>query len=567
MAACRQGILQRFLEDLYHYPVPEPGNLMHLFYNQRKNSFIVKCDDHLLSPTIPEDRNLTEYFRPSSISNLITVFVSMLHERRIILTSANLPKLSACVQAANALLYPMQWQHIFVTVLPPHLIDYLQLCIFTGVASSIVVSNPCEWSDLHNWERMTPDQLCSPAVTLPLCGASAPMPYVIGVPLSILNTKWIEDLGDVVVYHLDKDRVVTPFDDVESIPAHIEGLFNVENQPSDERGEQISELKRSLKTPNAQFGDGVAHAFLVALVHLIGGYRESLKLPLDGDEQQKITFDAEAFIKSRPSALKPFLHNVLTFQIFQQFIEGRLEMLNSGEGFSDRFEQEVNRYEAIVNSWVRAQYKDWFHNVKKGGALLKKMKKKSRRAYKDLRGKIQDLQLQQPKPPAPQPHSAPSSPTQSRPLQLNFAKEEGLQAALEDLKSTAKRDVIARNYEQLEGGEEDAELEDIKFEPINMDLMGDLQDLIFRRHSSDSSEKKDQACSLPPPPGKRKSGAPQEPLLIKLEEDDVLLDPLESSSSPQSTFYCPIPQTTLDPFDLPPWQHGSPSTSSWQTFH
>ncbi|UYV70599.1 DENND1A [Cordylochernes scorpioides] len=322
MGSHKLGILQRFLEDLYHYPVPEPGNLMHLFYNQRKNSFIVKCDDHLLSPTIPEDRNLTEYFRPSSISNLITVFVSMLHERRIILTSANLPKLSACVQAANALLYPMQWQHIFVTVLPPHLIDYLH----------------------------------------------APMPYVIGVPLSILNTKWIEDLGDVVVYHLDKDRVVTPFDDVESIPAHIEGLFNVENQPSDERGEQISELKRSLKTPNAQFGDGVAHAFLVALVHLIGGYRESLKLPLDGDEQQKITFDAEAFIKSRPSALKPFLHNVLTFQIFQQFIEGRLEMLNSGEGFSDRFEQEVNRYEAIVNSWVRAQYKDWFHNVKPAAA-------------------------------------------------------------------------------------------------------------------------------------------------------------------------------------------------------
>lgn len=49
----------------------------------------------------------------------------MLNERRIVVTSERVARLSACVQAANSLLYPMTWQHIFIPVLPEHLIDYL----------------------------------------------------------------------------------------------------------------------------------------------------------------------------------------------------------------------------------------------------------------------------------------------------------------------------------------------------------------------------------------------------------------------------------------------------------
>lgn len=56
---------------------------------------------------------------------MIIIFASILCERRIIFTSKKLCKLSACVQAANAILYPMNWQHIFIPVLPQALIDYL----------------------------------------------------------------------------------------------------------------------------------------------------------------------------------------------------------------------------------------------------------------------------------------------------------------------------------------------------------------------------------------------------------------------------------------------------------
>lgn len=70
-------------------------------------------------------RNLTEYYSAVDAHNMMMVFASMLYERRIIFTSKRLSRLSACVQACNALIYPMIWQHIYIPVLPLSLIDYL----------------------------------------------------------------------------------------------------------------------------------------------------------------------------------------------------------------------------------------------------------------------------------------------------------------------------------------------------------------------------------------------------------------------------------------------------------
>lgn len=61
-------------------------------------------------------------------------------------------------------------------------------------------------------------------------------------------------------------------------------------------------------------GEGVAHAFMRALVHIIGGYRDALKLK----PGEQITFSDEAFIQSRPQSLQPFLEEMLQLQIFRQ---------------------------------------------------------------------------------------------------------------------------------------------------------------------------------------------------------------------------------------------------------
>lgn len=90
--------------------------------SRRREWFIVahSCDARELSPHRSEcmltvcrrlvlQRNLTEYFNAVDTTTMMTVFASMLNERRIIITSKRLSRLTACVQAANSLIFPMYW--------------------------------------------------------------------------------------------------------------------------------------------------------------------------------------------------------------------------------------------------------------------------------------------------------------------------------------------------------------------------------------------------------------------------------------------------------------------------
>lgn len=327
----RQNELLGFLKALYQCKIPErPENQLVVQFNLangRELKFNYEIPDHHSLASIPHDRNLTEYYNALDVENMIILFASALNERHILVTSKKLDRLSACVQALNSLLYPMHWQHIFISVLPSDLLAYLQ----------------------------------------------APMPFLIGVPEPTYKKLKLSELGDVVLVLADDNVVQTPHDDVKNLPAGVANKIR-------------SELKNQVA-----LGDSVSRAFLRALVMLIGGYREALEFN-DGD---KITFNHERFIATRSISFQPFLRKMLELQMFRQFIEGRLEMLNSGKGFNDDFEFEVNVYEERVASRVNLQYQDWLNDMKtKSGVLLRSinpslklmysgMKDKSKRAYKE----------------------------------------------------------------------------------------------------------------------------------------------------------------------------------------
>lgn len=176
-------------------------------------------------------------------------------------------------------------------------------------------------------------------------------------------------------------------------------------------GYQVSSLKKRLKAQQSDkmssnlMGDGVARAFLKAMVALIGescisspfplnplslsiphpnsgGYRDALRFR----PGEQITFDPDAFILSRPSYMQPFLQKMLQLQIFEQFINDRsvrlpafssdsclafspfiyisprLDILNAGEGFTDEFELEANLW---ADKWgTQSRYRDWSNNMK-----------------------------------------------------------------------------------------------------------------------------------------------------------------------------------------------------------
>ncbi|XP_050423721.1 DENN domain-containing protein 1B-like isoform X2 [Adelges cooleyi] len=405
-----------FLEHVYNSKLPIKGCDLRVTNEKGEELFICQSPIQFQLPSIPENRNLTEYYNAVDSENMIKIFASMLFERRIIFTSKKLYRLSACVQSANAILYPMIWQHIFIPVLPHSLIDYLL----------------------------------------------APMPYLIGLPHSLLQNFRHNDLGDVIILDADTNTILTPFDDIDQLPTDV-----------------VSNLKRQLRNRGTLLGDGVSRSFLRALVHLIGGYRDALKF----HQGERITFNKEAFIESRSTNMQPFLKKMLELQIFQQFIEERLEMLNAGLGFSDEFEMEVCNYHEKSSNKLKQQYKEWTYTVKReGSAFFKSVKnvvkergRDVRLAYKGFRLKL-NVQNKNPRTKInTQPNSAPSSPSaqrrSTRPHTTAFSTP-----------STSYHKEIPNGVQRLNSAQN--VLSEVPGSPplqLNMDLMVDLEDVIFRK--------------------------------------------------------------------------------------
>ncbi|KGL99123.1 DENN domain-containing protein 1A, partial [Charadrius vociferus] len=298
------------LETLHKLTIPEPGTSVHL----GMHSYFTVPDIREL-PSIPENRNLTEYFVAVDVNNMLHLYASMLYERRILICCSKLSTLTACIHGSAAMLYPMFWQHVYIPVLPPHLLDY----------------------------------------------CCAPMPYLIGIHLSLMEKVRNMALEDVVILNVDTNTLETPFDDLQSLPNDV-----------------VSALKNRLKKVSTTTGDGVARAFLKAQASFFGSYRNALKI----EPGEPITFCEETFVSHRSAVMRQFLQNAIQLQLFKQFIDGRLDLLNSGEGFSDVFEEEINMGEYAGSDKL---YHQWLSTVRKGsGAILNTVKTKANPAMKTV---------------------------------------------------------------------------------------------------------------------------------------------------------------------------------------
>ncbi|KAM6902476.1 DENN domain-containing protein 1A [Xenentodon cancila] len=306
----QESQLQELLLSLFALPIPEPGVPVHLGVH---SFFTVPGTREL--PSIPENRNLTEYFVAVDVNNMLHLYASMLYERRILICCSKLSTLTACVHGSAAMLYPMHWQHVYIPVLPQHLLDY----------------------------------------------CCAPMPYLIGVHSSLMEKVRGMALDDVVLLNVDTNTLETPYDDLQSLPNDV-----------------VSSLKSRLKKVSATTGDGVARAFLKSQAALFGSYRNALQI----ESGEPITFNEEAFINHRSSAMRQFLQNAIQLQFFKQFIDGRLDLLNSGEGFNDIFEEEISMGEYAGSDKT---YHQWLFTVKKGGgAIFQTVKTKANPAMKTV---------------------------------------------------------------------------------------------------------------------------------------------------------------------------------------
>ncbi|XP_040002074.1 DENN domain-containing protein 1B isoform X2 [Xiphias gladius] len=207
--------MKALLSALYKQPIPLAAGSVTL----QMVPYFIAPDPRSL-PSIPENRNLTELIVAVDVGNLLQLYASMLFERRILIFASKLSTLTSCLHAISAVLYPMYWQHIFIPVLPTHLLDY----------------------------------------------CCAPMPYLIGVHTSLSERVRSRGLEDVVILNVDTNMLETPFDDLKRIPSDV-----------------MSGLKVCLKRQAVSPGSGVSQAFLKAQALLFGGYRDALQGHKEGE--------------------------------------------------------------------------------------------------------------------------------------------------------------------------------------------------------------------------------------------------------------------------------------------
>ncbi|XP_056264643.1 DENN domain-containing protein 1B isoform X2 [Pseudoliparis swirei] len=207
--------MKALLAALYKQPLPPAAGSVTL----QMVPYFIAPDPRSL-PSIPENRNLTELIVAVDVGNLLQLYASTLFERRILIFASKLSTLTSCVHALSAVLYPMYWQHIFIPVLPPHLLDY----------------------------------------------CCAPMPYLIGVHASLSERVRSRGLEEVVILNVDTNTLETPFEDLKRIPSDV-----------------VSGLKACLKRQAVSPGCGVSRAFLKAQALLFGGYRDALQGQKEGE--------------------------------------------------------------------------------------------------------------------------------------------------------------------------------------------------------------------------------------------------------------------------------------------
>ncbi|XP_051978186.1 DENN domain-containing protein 1B-like isoform X3 [Xyrauchen texanus] len=297
LSKSQEGNLNDMLETLHNHPVPKPNTPVNLSVNnhlhfatgqvvkdpgsRQSHSYFI-APDIIGLPTIPESRNVTEYFVAVDVNNMLHLYASMLHERRIIITSSKLSTLTACVQGSTAMLYPMHWQHIFIPVLPPHLLDY----------------------------------------------CCAPMPYLVGVHLSLLERVKTRSLEDVVILNVDTNTLESPTDDLHNLPS---------------------------------------------------------------DVGEPITFCEKSFVAHRSSTMRSFLEMAVNLQLFKQFIEGRLAKLNAGRGFTDVYEEEITEggfcrsNSKSYQQWIHTKMRQRAKPVVKN---LQMAKDHAKRKIRDMKDKI-----------------------------------------------------------------------------------------------------------------------------------------------------------------------------------
>uniref|UniRef100_A0A6B2KXP5 UDENN domain-containing protein n=1 Tax=Arcella intermedia TaxID=1963864 RepID=A0A6B2KXP5_9EUKA len=112
--------LKSALQVVMNYPHPVPGQNVRIMLGPEQDFKIRRAtfDENVFG--FLNFHKLLSCLDPFTVT---TLFISMLLEKRFIFISSKVGVLGDCVQAMASLLYPFQWQHVFIPILPRSMLD------------------------------------------------------------------------------------------------------------------------------------------------------------------------------------------------------------------------------------------------------------------------------------------------------------------------------------------------------------------------------------------------------------------------------------------------------------
>ncbi|KAM4873871.1 DENN domain-containing protein 2A [Thomomys bottae] len=244
-------------------------------------------------------------FSSLSIRHLVCVFASLLLERRIIFIADKLSTLSKCCHAMVALIYPFSWQHTYIPVLPPAMMDIV----------------------------------CSPT------------PFIIGLLSSSLPLLRELPLEEVLVVDLINDRFLRQMEDEDSIlPRKLQvALEHILEQRNELACDQDGGLPDCTYGPaSSPLNVVVSEAFVRFFVEMVGHY----SLFLTPGEREERSLQRDAFRKAVSSkSLRRFLEVFMETQTFRGFIQERELRRQDAKGL---FEVRAQEYLESLPSGVHS---------------------------------------------------------------------------------------------------------------------------------------------------------------------------------------------------------------------
>ncbi|CAI4228314.1 unnamed protein product [Auanema sp. JU1783] len=251
------------------------NNSFRTIYLERQSISVWAPKEPTLQITTSRVYLLVKYL--GSIHNLILLFRCLMSEQNIVFHSCSLNRLFNATYALQTLLYPLEYAHTLVSILPESLIDYLEspTPFLMGILTSSLPKIPsveCALIDLDQGEFKI-----SPELTVP----EIPEPY---------NGRLIERLK-LVLY------------------GDVQQEDNIVQDSQSTVGDDFDKDKK------------IRACFLLFFVEFLRGYRTCLEV-VRLYEKPFIVFHQAAFLGLR-QLFDPFSKYVTSCQMFQVFISNR----------------------------------------------------------------------------------------------------------------------------------------------------------------------------------------------------------------------------------------------------